>query len=86
MRPRKPKPPPSALTPPPRSVMNPPPPQSPPKAPPAGQVPNPKRPRLVRDVGGGYLKDLFAMFPDLPRPPRPRARLPFRRTVRGSMR
>jgi hypothetical protein len=43
-----------------------------------GKVPNPRRPRLVRDVAGGTLKDLFAMFPDLPRPPRPAARVPTR--------
>jgi hypothetical protein len=43
-----------------------------------GRVPNPRRPRLVRDVDGGALKDLFAMFPDLPRPPRPAARVPNR--------
>jgi hypothetical protein len=59
-----------------------PPPVSRPKTPPAGHVPNPKRPRLVRDTGGGYLKDLFVMFPDLPRVPRPPARLPLRRVLR----
>ena len=41
-----------------------------------GRVPNPRRPRLVRDVGGGVLQDLFAIFPDLPFPARPPARLP----------
>jgi hypothetical protein len=46
---------------------------------PAGKPPNPRRPALVRDVGGNELRDLFAMFPDLPRPPRPAARLPLRR-------
>jgi hypothetical protein len=40
-----------------------------------GAVPNPRRPRLVRDVGGAGLNDLFALFPDLPRPPRPARRL-----------
>jgi len=34
-------------------------------------VPNPTTPKLVRDVRGGALKDLFEIFPDLPRPPRP---------------
>ena len=56
-----------------------PPPERPRREPPArgvGRVPNPLRPRLVRDVGGGWLKDLFALFPDLPSPPRPAARLP----------
>jgi hypothetical protein len=32
--------------------------------------PNPRLPRLVRDVHGGDLQDLFELFPDLPRPPR----------------
>lgn len=45
----------------------------------AGKVPNPRRPRLVRDIGGNELRDLFAFFPDLPRPVRPTARLPVRR-------
>jgi hypothetical protein len=46
-------------------------------------VPNPKRPKLVRDVHGGALKDLFELFPDLPGPPRPgRRRVPVR-TRRG---
>jgi hypothetical protein len=45
----------------------------------AGKVPNPRRPKLVRDVGGNELWDLFAFFPDLPRPARPAARLPARR-------
>ena len=39
-------------------------------------VPNPMRPKLVRDVDCADLKDLLAMFPDLPRPPRPALRLP----------
>jgi len=29
--------------------------------------PNPRKPRLVRDVHGNELKDLFEFFPDLPR-------------------
>jgi hypothetical protein len=42
---------------------------------PVGPVPNPKKPKLVRDVHGGDLLDLFVIFPELPRPryPRPRA-------------
>jgi hypothetical protein len=40
--------------------------------------PNPRKPKLVRDVHGGVLGDLFQLFPDLPRPPRPRARVPLR--------
>jgi hypothetical protein len=48
-----------------------------------GPVPNPKRPRLVRDVAGGALKDLFAIFPDLPSPRRPAARVPPRIAARG---
>jgi hypothetical protein len=43
--------------------------------------PNPRTPRLIRDVHGGALLDLFDIFPDLPRPPRPEARL--RRGVKG---
>ena len=44
----------------------------------AGRPPNPRKPKLVRDVGGGALKDLFALFPDLPRPRRPAGRVPAR--------
>jgi hypothetical protein len=40
-----------------------------------GAPPNPRQPELVRDVHGGTLKDLFELFPDLPRPPRPTARV-----------
>ena len=40
-----------------------------------GAVPNPRRPRLVSAVDGGVLKDLFAIFPDLPRPARPAPRV-----------
>jgi hypothetical protein len=36
--------------------------------------PNPRKPAIVRHVIGGALKDLFAMFPDLPRPSRPARR------------
>jgi hypothetical protein len=45
---------------------------------PTGNVPNPRKPKLVRDVRGGALKDLFEIFKDLPSPPRPslRRRLP----------
>jgi hypothetical protein len=39
-----------------------------PKAPPSGAVPNPRRPRMVRDISGRFLLDLFRLFPDLPRP------------------
>ena len=46
-------------------------------------VPNPRRPRLVRDVHGGDLLDLFVIFPDLPRPARPTAKVP--RTAARSM-
>jgi hypothetical protein len=55
-----------------------PPPERPRHEPPVrgvGPVPNPRRPRLVRDVHGGVLQDLFVIFPDLPRPPRPSPRL-----------
>jgi hypothetical protein len=40
--------------------------------------PNPRRPRLVRDVHGNELRDLFQFFPDLPWPPRRPARVPIR--------
>jgi hypothetical protein len=40
---------------------------------PVADVPNPRRLKVVRVVGGGELCDLFAVFPDLPRPPRPRS-------------
>ena len=36
---------------------------------PAGAPPNPRRLRVARSRG--RLLDLFALFPDLPRPPRP---------------
>jgi hypothetical protein len=49
---------------------------------PVGPPPNPRKPKLVRDVGGGVLGDLFELFPDLPRPRRPRARVPLRRPRR----
>jgi hypothetical protein len=38
---------------------------------PVGKVPQPRKPKPVRDVRGGALKDLFEIFADLPRPPRP---------------
>jgi hypothetical protein len=41
-----------------------------------GRTPNPRKPKLVRDVHGNELKDMFALFPDLPRPPRRVARVP----------
>jgi hypothetical protein len=56
------------------------------KAPPAGTVPHPRRPRLVPDIHGNELMDLFEFFPDLPRVPRPRARLPIRRLRRSRLR
>jgi hypothetical protein len=43
-----------------------------------GKVPNPRRLTPVRDVDGGDLLDLFAIFPDLPRPLRPTKRAPRR--------
>ena len=64
---------PAALKAPPHSAM---------KAPPAGDVPHPRRPRPVRDVHGNELMDLFMFFPDLPRPVRPRIRVPARRILR----
>jgi hypothetical protein len=76
MRTWKSKLPPSVLKAPPRSVMKPPPPLSAPKPPPPGTPPRPRRPRHVRDVSGGYLGNLFAIFRDLPWPPRPRVRAP----------
>jgi hypothetical protein len=51
---------------------------------PVGKVPNPRKPKLVRDVGGNELKDLFALFPDLPRPRRPAPRLP-KKSIRRRM-
>ena len=42
---------------------------------PVGKVPNPRKPKLVRHVGGGGLNDLFQVFADLPRPPRPHIRV-----------
>ena len=48
---------------------------------PVAAPPNPRRPRLVRDVHGGTLLDLFELFPDLPRPSRPSGRLPIRRRI-----
>jgi hypothetical protein len=37
---------------------------------PVAVVPNPRRPKVVRVVDGGELRDLFEVFPDLPRPAR----------------
>jgi hypothetical protein len=42
---------------------------------PLGKVPSPRTPKLVRDVLGGALNDLFEMFPDLRWAPRPALRL-----------
>ncbi|HVG56830.1 MAG TPA: hypothetical protein VM846_20495 [Vicinamibacterales bacterium] len=41
---------------------------------PVAKVPRPRRPQLVRGSGTGALTDLFDVFPDLPRPRRPRTR------------
>jgi hypothetical protein len=43
-----------------------------------GAVPNPRKPGLKRDVHGNELRDLFQLFPDLPRPRRKVARVPAR--------
>jgi hypothetical protein len=58
-------------------------PTHPPKQRGVGLRPNPRKPRLVKDVHGNELKDLFLMFPDLPRPPRRAARVPKRRRRRS---
>lgn len=61
--------------------LHPPPPEHvslPPREHAAGKPPNPRRPRLVRDVHGGSFMDLFDIFPDLPRPRRPATRAPRR--------
>src|SRR5687768_2143421 len=42
---------------------------------PVAKPPNPRRPKLVHDADGGELMDLFAVFPDLPRPPRTASRM-----------
>ena len=63
---------------PPARPLAPPPPQHasrPPKQRAPGKVPNPRRPRVVLDIGGNELLDLFAFFPDLPWAPRPPRRL-----------
>ena len=55
--------------------------QRPSHPPPERQVaspPNPRRPAVVRDVHGNELKDLFVVFPDLPRPRKVRSRFPVR--------
>jgi hypothetical protein len=80
VRGHKPSLPPTVSKPAPRSVMKPPP-VSTRKAPPSGELPHPRRPRVVRDVGGGGLMDLFAMFPDLPKLVRPAPRKSVRRRV-----
>jgi hypothetical protein len=38
--------------------------------------PHPRTPAFVRDSSRGTFEDLFAIFPDLPRAPRPAARAP----------
>ena len=51
-----------------------------------GAPPNPRRPKIVRDVDGGALLDLFRIFPDLPWPRRPPGALaPSRDAVSGRM-
>lgn len=50
-------------------------PSPPPKPHLVGKPPNPRQPALVRDLTGGVLKDMFEVFPDLPRPARPAPRL-----------
>jgi len=60
----------------------PPKPTHPPRERGVGKPPNPRKPGLVRDVHGNELKDLFQLFPDLPRPPRRAARIPARRRRR----
>jgi hypothetical protein len=65
----------------PRAQARPPEPSRPPMQRGVGRPPNPRKPKLVRDVHGNELRDLFQMFPDLPRPPRRPARVPLR--VRG---
>jgi hypothetical protein len=58
----------------------------PPKPHRVGAPPNPRRPKLVRDVDGGALLDLFRFFPDLPRPRRPAGSTgPSRDAVSGRM-
>jgi len=44
----------------------------------AGKPPNPRKPKLVRVLHGGPLRDLFQIFPDLRRPARPAPRTPVR--------
>lgn len=48
----------------------------------AGQPSNPRRPRLVRDVDGGHVHDLFAVFPDLPWPRHAAGNFSRKRTIR----
>jgi hypothetical protein len=77
------KPVPSIMKPPPRSRMKPAPaPVLVTKAPPRGNVPKPRRPNVVPDIDGNELRDLFKVFPDLPRPVRPTSRIPLRRLRR----
>ena len=53
---------------------------------PVSPPPNPRRPRLVRDVHGGELQDLFEVFPDLPWAPRPRHQVRLRLQLGGGRR
>lgn len=54
-----------------------------PEEPGVGKPPNPRKPRLVRDVAGGRLNDLFAVFPDLPWPRRRAANFSGKRDLRS---
>jgi len=47
---------------------------SPPQRPVAAR-PHPRTPAVVRDPSRGTFEDLFALFPDLPRAPRPAPRV-----------
>jgi len=42
---------------------------------PVAERPHPRTPAFVRDSSRGTFEDLFALFPDLPRPPRPAPRV-----------
>jgi hypothetical protein len=45
-----------------------------PKGRPDGKLPNPRTPKPLRQPTGN-LNDLFALFKDLPRPPRPASKV-----------
>jgi hypothetical protein len=46
-----------------------------PKQRPLGKLPNPGKPAVVRDAKGGVQRDMFQIFPDLPRLARPVSRI-----------